>query len=64
MFPVNDREKSFKIGYRFIIYIARFVMCVGSLLESSIKSFEIRNIGKWSEISAVIIPEYISLFRK
>ena len=63
-FPVNDREKSFKIGYRFIIYIARFVMCVGSLLESSIKSFEIRNIGKWSEISAVIIPECMSLFRK
>ena len=31
-------------------------MCIDLLLESSIKSFEIRNIRKWSEI-AVIIPE-------
>ena len=45
-------------------FISRFVTCIGSLLESSIKSFEIRNIGKWSEISGVLIPECISLFRK
>ena len=30
-------------------------MGISSLLESSIKSFEIRNIGKWSEIITVII---------
>ena len=45
-------------------FISRFVMCIGSFLENSIKSFEIRKKGKWSEISAVIIPEYIPLFRK
>ena len=45
-------------------FISRFVMCTGSLLESSIKSSEIRNIGKWSEISDVIIPEYMSVLRK
>ena len=44
--------------------IYRFVMRISSLLECSIKSSEIRNIGKLSEISAVIIPECISLFRK
>ena len=58
MFPVNNREKNFKIGYRFIIY---FSFCYVFQLESSIKPFEIRNIGKWSEISAIIILECISL---
>ena len=30
-------------------FISRFVMCIGSLLVSGIKSFENRNIGTWSE---------------
>ena len=34
-------------------------MCIGSLLKSSMKSFEVRNIGKWSKI-----PQCILLFRK
>ena len=32
-------------------------MRISSLLESSIKSFEISSIGKWYEILTVIIPE-------
>ena len=58
------------IGRRFLkcaidlLNISRLVICMGSFLESSIKAFEIRNLGKWSKISAVKIPECISLLRK
>ena len=61
MFLVNNREESFKIGYGFIIY---FSFCYMYRLITRIQHFEIRNIGKWSEISAVIIPECVSLYRK
>ena len=45
-------------------FISGFVSYTGSLLESSIKSLKTMNIGKWSDTSAVIIPECISLFGK